>query len=775
MKLVIVESPAKAKTINKYLGKDYKVVASFGHVRDLPSKNGSVLPEQNFAMKYEISDKSTKHINEIIKLAKQSDEVYLATDPDREGESISWHIAEILKEKKAIKGEDKFKRVSFNEITKKSVLDAMAHPRHIDQNLVNAQQARRALDYLVGFTLSPILWRKLPGCRSAGRVQSVALRMICEREDEIERFKSQEYWNIKVDVKNSKNNPFTATLTHSYGEKLEKFSIPNEDSANKITSALKGQNFAVSSIQKKQQKRSPAAPFITSSLQQEASRKLGFSTKKTMQVAQKLYEGVEIKGENIGLITYMRTDGVTLSTESIEAIRTHIKAKYGPDYLPSSARLYKSKSKNAQEAHEAIRPTDISLSPEIVAHDLDKDQLKLYELIWKRTVACQMESAIIDMVGVDIISDDKNFIARATGSTVAFDGYYKLYQEGIDDQQDNDENKLLPPLKEAEIIKTDKILPEQHFTEAPPRFSEASLVKRLEELGIGRPSTYSSIISVLQDRQYAELEKKRFYPTNLGRLVTAFLVGFFAKYVEYDFTAELETDLDEIAIGDRNWLKLLEQFWTGFSDNTSKVSEHKISDIIEYVEKSLDYHLFGEEGTEQYKKNKECPTCHDGTLNLKLGKYGSFLACSNYPECNYKKTISKNEEGEESSTPIEDNNRELGQNRDGISVFLKKGPYGWYVQLGQANSKTDKPKRVQLPAGVKPDSVELGLALNLLNLPMVIGRHSETDDEICIGIGKFGPYIKYQNKFTSIPKSFDLFSISASEAEGIIASKTKKK
>lgn len=775
MKLVIVESPAKAKTINKYLGKDYKVVASFGHVRDLPSKNGSVLPEQNFAMKYEISDKSTKHINEIIKLAKQSDEVYLATDPDREGESISWHIAEILKEKKAIKGEDKFKRVSFNEITKKSVLDAMAHPRHIDQNLVNAQQARRALDYLVGFTLSPILWRKLPGCRSAGRVQSVALRMICEREDEIERFKSQEYWNIKVDVKNSKNNPFTATLTHSYGEKLEKFSIPNEDSANKITSALKGQNFAVSSIQKKQQKRSPAAPFITSSLQQEASRKLGFSTKKTMQVAQKLYEGVEIKGENIGLITYMRTDGVTLSTESIEAIRTHIKAKYGPDYLPSSARLYKSKSKNAQEAHEAIRPTDISLSPEIVVHDLDKDQLKLYELIWKRTVACQMESAIIDMVGVDIISDDKNFIARATGSTIAFDGYYKLYQEGIDDQQDNDENKLLPPLKEEEIIKTDKISPEQHFTEAPPRFSEASLVKRLEELGIGRPSTYSSIISVLQDRQYAELEKKRFYPTNLGRLVTAFLVGFFAKYVEYDFTAELETDLDEIAIGDRNWLKLLEQFWTGFSDNTSKVSEHKISDIIEYVEKSLDYHLFGEEGTEQYKKNKECPTCHDGTLNLKLGKYGSFLACSNYPECNYKKTISKNEEGEESSTPIEDNNRELGQNKDGISVFLRKGPYGWYVQLGQANSKTDKPKRVQLPAGVKPESVELGLALNLLNLPMVIGRHSETDDEICIGIGKFGPYIKYQNKFTSIPKSFDLFSINASEAEGIIASKTKKK
>lgn len=775
MKLVIVESPAKAKTINKYLGKNYTVVASFGHVRDLPSKNGSVLPEQNFAMKYEISDKSTKHINEIIKLAKQSDEVYLATDPDREGESISWHIAEILKEKKAIKGEDKFKRVSFNEITKKSVLDAMAHPRHIDQNLVNAQQARRALDYLVGFTLSPILWRKLPGCRSAGRVQSVALRMICEREDEIERFKSQEYWNIKVDVQNSKNNKFTATLTHSHGEKLEKFSIPNEESANKITSALKGQNFTVSSIQKKQQKRSPAAPFITSSLQQEASRKLGFSTKKTMQVAQKLYEGVEIKGENIGLITYMRTDGVTLSTESVEAIRTHIKAKYGPDYLPSSARLYKSKSKNAQEAHEAIRPTDISLSPEIVAHDLDKDQLKLYELIWKRTVACQMESAIIDMVGVDIISDDKNFIARATGSTIAFDGYYKLYQEGIDDQQDSDENKLLPPLKEAETIKTDKILPEQHFTEPPPRFSEASLVKRLEELGIGRPSTYSSIISVLQDRQYAELEKKRFYPTNLGRLVTAFLVGFFAKYVEYDFTAELETDLDEIAIGDRNWLKLLEQFWTGFSDNTSKVSEHKISDIIEYVEKSLDYHLFGEEGTEQYKKNKECPTCHNGILNLKLGKYGSFLACSNYPECNYKKTISKSEEGDDSNTPIEDNNRELGQNKDGISVFLKKGPYGWYVQLGQANSKTDKPKRVQLPAGIKPESVELGLALNLLNLPMIIGRHSETDDEICIGIGKFGPYIKYQNKFTSIPKSFDLFSISASEAEGIIASKTKKK
>ncbi len=775
MKLVIVESPAKAKTINKYLGNQYKVIASFGHIRDLPSKNGSVLPDDGFAMKYEISDKSSKYINEIIKLAKQADEVYLATDPDREGESISWHVAEVLREKKIIKDDTKFKRIAFNEITKKAVLAAVANPRTIDIDLVNAQQARRALDYLVGFTLSPILWRKLPGCRSAGRVQSVALRIICEREDEIERFKTQEYWDIGLDMQSSKGDQFTAMLSVVDGKKLDKFSIANEESADKIVSRLKGQNFKVLSIQKKQQKRNPSAPFITSSLQQEASRKLGFGAKKTMQIAQKLYEGIDIGGETVGLITYIRTDGVTLSSEAVDNIRSLIQDKYGSKYLPQLPRIYKSKSKNAQEAHEAIRPTDMSLIPELLSSELDKDQLRLYDLIWKRTMACQMESVLIDMVGADLVSDDDNFTARATGSTIAFDGFYKIYQEGIDDEKD-EENKMLPPLSEGEAIDAKKIKPEQHFTEAPPRYSEASLVKRLEELGIGRPSTYASIISVLQDRKYVEIEKKRFHPTNLGRLVTVFLIGFFTKYVEYDFTADLETDLDEVAEGKRNWLSLLSDFWLGFNENVGKVSEHKIADVIDYVEKSLDFHLFGEQGTKKYEENKKCPSCSNGALSLKLGKYGAFLACSNYPDCTYKKTVSKTEEGgEEGSIAPVDNTKELGNGPSGQMVYLKKGPYGWYVQLGEVVSKKEKPKRSQLPDGVKPEELTLDVAVKLLNLPMLLGKHSESGEEIHMGIGKYGPYVKYMGKFTSIPKAIDPFSVSLAEAEEIIAAKGKSK
>jgi len=774
MKLVIVESPAKAKTINKYLGSQYKVIASFGHVRDLPSKNGSVLPDEGFAMKYEISDKSSKYINEIIKLAKQADEIYLATDPDREGESISWHVTEVLREKKIIKDDTKFKRIAFNEITKKAVLEAVANPRTIDLALVNAQQARRALDYLVGFTLSPILWRKLPGCRSAGRVQSVALRIICEREDEIERFKTQEYWDIELDMLNEKGDKFTAMLSIVDGKKLDKFSITNEESAEKLRSRLKGQDFKVLSIQKKQQKRNPSAPFITSSLQQEASRKLGFGAKKTMQIAQKLYEGIDIGGETVGLITYIRTDGVTLSTEAVEAIRSLIQDKYGSKYLPQEPRVYKSKSKNAQEAHEAVRPTDMSLMPESLSNELDKDQLRLYELIWKRTMACQMESVLVDMVGADLISADNNFVARATGSTIAFDGFYKIYQEGIDDGKD-EENKMLPPLSEGESIDAKKIKPEQHFTEAPPRYSEASLVKRLEELGIGRPSTYASIISVLQDRKYVEIDKKRFHPTNLGRLVTVFLIGFFTKYVEYDFTADLETDLDEVAEGKRNWQSLLSDFWLGFNQNVAKVGEHKITDVIDYVEKSLDFHLFGEEGTKKYEENKKCPSCSNGALSLKLGKYGAFLACSNYPDCTYKKTVSKTEEGGEEGAIQVDNTKELGLDPNGQIVYLKKGPYGWYVQLGEVVSKKEKPKRSQLPDGIKPEELTLEVALKLLNLPMLLGKHTESGEEIHMGIGKYGPYVKYMGKFTSIPKAIDPFSISLSESEEIISSKPKSK
>jgi len=775
MKLVIVESPAKAKTINKYLGNDFKVVASFGHIRDLPSKNGSVLPEKDFAMKYDISDRAVKYVNEIVKLAKQADEVYLATDPDREGESISWHVVEVLKAKKIITEDTRFKRIAFNEITKKAVLAAAASPRTIDADLVNAQQARRALDYLVGFTLSPILWRKLPGCRSAGRVQSVALRLICEREDEIDRFISQEYWDIILDMSNSNGEPFSAKLSHIDGNKLEKFSIVNKEMAGSIVSRLKEQNFTVDSVKKKQQKRNPSAPFITSSLQQEASRKLGFGAKKTMQVAQKLYEGIDIGGETVGLITYMRTDGVTLASDAVSNIRSLIKDKYGDKYLPSNPRIYKSKSKNAQEAHEAIRPTDILLTPEKCVSKLDKDQWRLYELIWKRTIACQMESVVIDMVGADLVSEDKNFTARATGSTIAFDGFYKIYQEGQDDSREEN-NRMLPPLLAGEQVDTRKINPEQHFTEPPPRYSEASLVKRLEELGIGRPSTYAPIISVLQDRKYVTIEKKRFFPNDLGRLVTVFLVGYFAKYVEYDFTAELEMDLDKIAEGKLGWKKLLGDFWNGFNKNVEKVSDQKIADVIDYVEKALEFYLFGEPDSDEYRKNKKCSSCADGTLSLKLGKYGAFLACSNYPDCTFKKQIAKSDGdvGDE-TVAFTDNTRELGNNPEGDTIYLKKGPYGWYVQVGETDkSKKEKPKHSPVPAGINPETLDLLMALKLLNLPLRVGNHTETGEEILMGIGRFGPYLKYQNKFTSIPKAIDPFTIDVPQAVEIIANKATK-
>jgi DNA topoisomerase-1 len=779
MKLVIVESPAKAKTINKYLGNDYKVIASFGHIRDLPSKNGSVLPDEDFTMKYEISDKSSKYVNEIISSAKNASEIYLATDPDREGESISWHIMEVLKLKKVIKDDTKFKRIAFNEITKKAVLDAVANPRNVDSNLVNAQQARRALDYLVGFTLSPILWRKLPGCKSAGRVQSVALRLICERENEIERFISREFWDIKLDVLGSNKDPFVAKITYINNEKLEKFSITNQEQADEIVEKLKLRKFHVSSIEKKKQKRNPSAPFITSSLQQEASRKLGFSAKKTMQVAQKLYEGIDLGGETIGLITYMRTDGVTLANDAVTSIRELIEKKYGSDYLPNTPIVYKSKSKNAQEAHEAIRPTDVNLIPEKVAKNLDNDQLKLYDLIWKRTVACQMEAVIIDMVGADLISDDKNFVARATGSTIAFDGFYKIYQEGLDDNKE-ESSKMLPPLTEGEKITTKKVNPEQHFTEPPPRYSEATLVKKLEELGIGRPSTYATIISVLQDRKYAVTEKKRFVPSELGRFLTAFLVGFFEKYVQYDFTAELEADLDKIADGTIAWKSLLSEFWNGFNDNINKVSDRKIGEVIEYVEKSLDYHLFGDKDAneETYKKNKKCPSCLDGMLSLKLGKFGAFLACNNYPTCTYKKQISKTtdqgaDEDTSGANPA-DNNKELGTDTDGTIVTLRKGPYGWYVQLGEAASAKEKPKRSTIPSTIPPDTLTLETALKLLNLPIPVGSHLNSGEEVLMGIGRFGPYLKHQNKFTSIPKKIDPFSIDIEQATLLIDQKSQK-
>lgn len=776
MNLVIVESPAKAKTINKYLGKDYKVIASFGHIRDLPTKNGSVLPEDDFNIKYEISEKAEKYVSEIVKSAKKAEEIILATDPDREGEAISWHVVEVLKDKKVVKDDSVFKRVAFNEITKKAVLEAVANPRKVDSNLVNAQQARRALDYLVGFNLSPVLWRKLPGSRSAGRVQSVALRLICDREDEIEKFVTQEYWDISLEMIGEAQEKFSAKLTHLDGNKLEKFSIPNENIALEITGRLKDADFAVSKITKRQQKRHPAAPFITSSLQQEASRKLGFSAKKTMQIAQKLYEGVDIDGETIGLITYMRTDGVTLSNDAITATRSVILDNYGGQYLPKSPRMYKSKAKNAQEAHEAIRPTNVELIPKNIESQLDKDQFKLYNLIWMRTVACQMESVVIDTVAADITSKDGAFIARANGSVIVFDGFYKLYMEGKDDAED-EKNNMLPKLEEGEELETKKITPDQHFTEPPPRYSEASLVKKMEELGIGRPSTYASIISVLQDRKYATLEKKRFIPSELGRLVTVFLVKYFAKYVEYDFTAHLETELDMIADGDKPWKDLLNEFWQGFNSNIEDVSKYSISEVIEYVQESLDFHLFGDAESDGYKEKKKCPSCKDGKLSLKLGKYGAFLACSSYPDCQFRQQIVSNvgaTDGMDESTvqsAAESDNKLLGQGDDGVDIFLKKGPYGFYVQLGEGFDKKEKPKRVPIPSNVKIGDIDLSMAKKLLSLPLHIGKHSKTDEEILMGIGRYGPYLKYQDKFISIPRNTDPFTVEIGEAEKIIAAK----
>ncbi|WP_341758278.1 type I DNA topoisomerase [Candidatus Tisiphia endosymbiont of Ditula angustiorana] len=768
MKLVIVESPAKAKTINKYLDNGFKVIASFGHIRDLPSKNGSVLPDEDFAMKYIISDKAEKYVEAITKDAAKAEMIYLATDRDREGESIAWHVAEIIKEKNLVKSSDFFKRVAFDEVTKKAILHAIENPRKIDIDLVNAQQARRALDYLVGFTLSPILWRKLPGCRSAGRVQSVALRLICEREDEIERFKSQEYWDISLNVLNSNNEPFLARLTHVNGKKLEKFSITNELAANDLVEKIKLKNFHVAAIEKKQQKRQPQPPFITSSLQQEAARKLGFTAKKTMQIAQKLYEGMDIGNETIGLITYMRTDGTTLASEAVEQIRQLIDKNFGDKYLPASQRVYKSKAKNAQEAHEAIRPTDITLLPEKLKDKLDKDYYKLYDLIWKRTVACQMENVIIDLVVAQLDTEDKEFTCRANGSIIAFDGFYKIYREGLDDETE-EENRLLPPLKEGEKLITDSVNPAQHFTDPPPRYSEASLVKRLEELGIGRPSTYASIISVLQDRKYVVVEKKRFFPEELGRLVTTFLTGFFKKYVEYDFTADLENDLDEVAEGKIEWKSLLKKFWDGFNNNVEVVSGKKISDIITYVEEALDYHLFGEKS--ESNNSRICPSCSTGQLGLKLGKFGAFLACSNYPECTFKKQItSKNSD----DVATMEENKLLGVNKDGFDVFLKKGPYGLYVQTSEQVAKGEKPKRASLPPSIAQSDVTLALAMRLLELPVKLCLHPESQQEIILGIGRYGPYLKYLDRFISIPKRYDPFTITTEIAVEIIEASNNK-
>ena len=765
MNVVVVESPSKAKTINKYLGSDFIVLASFGHVRDLPSKDGSVRPDEDFAMTYMVDDDAKKHLAPIAKAVKTADILILATDPDREGEAISWHVLEALKESKAINKKLVIQRVTFHEITKKSIVEAFKHPREIDMDMVNAQQARRALDYLVGFTLSPVLWRKLPGSKSAGRVQSVALRLICERDEEIEQFISREYWDIKAILSPEKGFPLTARLIEYKHEKMEKFSITNEAQASKIAEDLRGKNYAVASLEEKQVRRHPAPPFTTSTLQQEAARKCGFGAKKTMQIAQKLYEE--------GLITYMRTDGVTVSADAISDARTHILKGYGKEYVPSAPRIYKTKSKNAQEAHEAIRPTDLSKTPN--NNGLDGEQARLYDLIWKRMVASQMESAIFDQLIVDIIPNSspnrgegtkgEGITLRTSGSVVRFDGFLVLYQEGKDDEAD-EENAKLPVLKKGEKLTTEEIKPEQHFTEPPPRFSEASLVKKLEELGIGRPSTYASIISVLQDRNYVKLDKKRFIAEALGRLVNAFLVSFFKKYVEYDFTADLETKLDEVSAGERDWKQVLREFWTDFIAKIGESKELSITQVLEALDNLLAGYAFGTEKSE--KDPRVCPACSKGRLGLKIGKFGPYIACSAYPECNHKAQL-----GDSSAEPqLDDEGNEfklpktLGN--DPITnelVTLRKGPYGVYVQLGEGKT----PKRASLLKSMRPETMNLEVALTLLSLPRTLGLHPDTGKEIVANNGKFGPYLLHDGKFTTLPPSEDLLTIGINRAVEVMA------
>jgi DNA topoisomerase-1 len=785
--LVIVESPAKAKTINKYLGPDYTVVASFGHVRDLPAKNGSVDPTNDFAMLWEIGERSHKPLGEIISNAKKVDTIYLATDPDREGEAISWHVKEYLKEKN-IADKVKIRRVTFNEITKSAVKEAFEHARDIDLNLVDAYLARRALDYLVGFTLSPVLWRKLPGSRSAGRVQSVALRLICEREAEIEIFKAEEYWSIEAMLQTKEGKSFTSKLALLDGKKIEKMTIGNKGDADAAVARMTGQNYTVKTIEKKQVRRHPYPPFITSTLQQEASRKLRFSATKTMRTAQKLYEGFEINGETTGLITYMRTDGVTLSAEAIESTRTLIKNKFGDNYLPEAARTYKSKVKNAQEAHEAIRPTDLFRTPESVAAYLEDDEARLYELIWKRTVACQMESAVLDQVAVDIANADGKVVLHATGSIITFDGFLKLYREEMEDEERDaaDEERRLPPLKEGDALKLEEVKPNQHFTQPPPRFTEASLVKRLEELGIGRPSTYASILQVLQDRDYVKLDNRRFIPESRGRIVTTFLINFFKKYVEYNFTANLEEQLDSISAGDIAWKKVLREFWDSFNEAVGKTTDLKISDVITALEQDLEPILFPDRGPNA----RVCPQCKEGNLSLKLGKFGAFVGCSRYPDCRYTRPVLSAGNGDGDTAPEGFAPKLIGDDpATGMPITLRFGPYGPYIQLGPAENgatvatpvpapepepepvkevkkgkgkKAAAPKKPKKPVVVKPkrspvpknmdaQTIDLPKALGLLSLPREVGLHPETKEVIKAGIGRFGPFLVHQGKFKSIP------------------------
>ncbi len=765
MNIVIVESPAKAKTVNKYLGPGYRVLASYGHVRDLPSKNGSVLPEKDFEMHWDVEPKAAKRLDEIAKAVKGASKLILATDPDREGEAISWHVLQVLDRKKALAGVP-VERVVFNAVTKEAVLDAMRHPRAIDRPLVNAYLARRALDYLVGFTLSPVLWRKLPGARSAGRVQSVALRLVCDRELEIEQFKVQEYWSLLAELATAKNETFLARLVSADGKKLEKFDIADEATALRLKAALEGGRFTVATIESKSQRRNPAAPFTTSTLQQEASRKLGFSPRHTMQLAQRLYEGVDLGGEAEGLITYMRTDGVQIVPEAIAAIRKLVTKRYGDRYVPTSPRQYESKAKNAQEAHEAIRPTDFAKDPDSVSRYLEDDAAKLYKLIWQRTLASQAASAEIERTAADIDvagKDGKPYGVRATGSVIRFDGFLKIYEEGIDDAVGED--GALPQLAKGDRLDPRKIEAKQHFTEPPPRYSEATLIKKMEELGIGRPSTYASTLNVLRDREYVRMDKKRLVPEDKGRLVTAFLESFFRRYVEYDFTADLEEKLDLISAGELEWKDVLRDFWREFIAAVNDIGDLRIAQVLDALNDLLGPHIFPAQvaGTDP----RACPSCAAGRLSLKVGKFGAFIGCSNYPDCRYTRQLA-------------DTNGEMASLAEGkligtdpetrLDVTLRTGRFGPYVQLGEQDG-AEKPKRAAIPKGTDPQDIDLDRALALLSLPREVGLHPESAKPITAGFGRFGPYIQHDGKYASLGGAEEVFEIGLNRAVSLLAEK----
>ncbi len=776
MNLVIVESPAKAKTINKYLGKDYLVLASYGHIRDLPSKNGSVDPENKFQMEWEIDSFSKKYLKEITNAAEDSDKIILATDPDREGEAIAWHVKEVLEKKKLLKDKN-LERVVFNEITKKAILDAIKNPRQIHLPLVEAYLARRALDYLVGFNISPILWTKLPGSKSAGRVQSVALKLITEREKEIELFKPEEYWTLTSDFTNKDNKNIFSKLSLFNGEKIEKFSFKNKDEIQKAVDVINKTKFKIADVNTKLFRRNPLAPFTTSTLQQTASGRFGFGASRTMQIAQRLYQGVDIEGETTGLITYMRTDGTNISKEAIDDFRKFITDDYGNKYIPETPNSFTGKkAKNAQEAHEAIRPTNISRKPSDIKKYVNADQFKLYELIWSRALSSQMTPAEFDRNTIIISSNDNKINFRASGSVVKFDGFLKVYQV---QETDEDAKNILPEVKVGEEISILKLCDEQHFTDPPPRYSEASLVKKMEELGIGRPSTYASIISVLSTRNYVELINKRFNPTDRGKLISAFLEKLFSKYVDYNFTADLENQLDEITSGKIEWVQVLDNFWKDFYENVGQVKEKRTREVLDLLNESLGALIF--ERDEKDAIDRKCKLCNNGELSLKNSfRGGAFIGCSNYPECKFTRPLSKAKAAAQYNLAEP---KLLGQNNNGKDIYLKNGRFGPYLQYEKEKdelelkkkkgrkkkNENDHLKNVSIPKGIDIDSVDLDKAKYLCSLPKVLGQHPENGHDITLNSGRFGPYLKCENKSARLENVEDLFSIGLNRAITMIA------